>query len=180
MGILDNHIVRDCQQEASGGPSFSFARERQDTFSALLKGVSALIESREDQIKIISAELEQLRQKRGEAEMPAKSAAELAALEQRLEEAASREAIWMTVLEWYAAGPFGQRAAAAVALPPSQEAARIRRERELLIAPLLRSESTARDGRTVKISFRDEREAKAFAAALAQFIPAKPYFGLVW
>jgi hypothetical protein len=153
MGILDNRIIRDSQPAASAGSRLSCAIDHSDTFSSVLKQLSALIESREDQIK---------------------------RLEERLEAAAAREAMWTTVLEWYAAGPFGQRAADAITLSPSGDAARIRREREMLIAPLLRSASAARDGRSVKISFRDEAEAKAFRNTLEQFIPTKPYFGMVW
>ncbi|HEX4194559.1 MAG TPA: hypothetical protein VHY80_15735 [Stellaceae bacterium] len=153
MGILDNRLIRDSQPAASAGSSLSCAIDHPDTFGTVLKQLSTLIESREDQIK---------------------------RLEERLEAAAAREAIWMTVLEWYAAGPFGQRAADAIAPSPSGDAARIRREREMLIAPLLRSAGAARDGRSVKISFRDEAEAKAFRNALEQFIPTKPYFGMMW
>jgi hypothetical protein len=153
MGILDNHIARDNRPAASAAAGPSCFIEHPETFGAVLKQLSALIESREDQIK---------------------------RLEERLEASAAREAIWSTVLEWYAAGPFGQRAADATAESPSADAARIRREREMLIAPLLRSASAARDGRNVKISFRDEAEAKAFRNALEQFIPKKPYFGMVW
>jgi hypothetical protein len=153
MGILDNLIVRDSQPATSAGSGLSCAIEHQDTFAAILKQLSTLIESREDEIR---------------------------RLEQRLEAAAAREAIWTTVLEWYAAGPFGQRAADAVAQSPSGDAACIRREREMLIAPLLRSAGAARDGSHVKICFRDEAEAKAFRKALEQFVPTKPYFGTVW
>lgn len=153
MGILDNRIIRDGQPAASAGASLSCATGHQDAFGTVLKQLSALIESREDQIK---------------------------RLEQRLEAAAAREAIWATVLEWYAAGPFGQRAADAITQSPSGDAARIRREREMLIAPLLRSANAARNGRSVKIAFRDEAEAKAFRSALEQFVPTKPYFGMVW
>lgn len=180
MGILNNQIVREGRKDADSGASLSFTMERRDTFSAVFKELSALIESREDEIEIIRGELKELRQKHDAAEKADEIAARLKRLEKRLEEAAAREAIWMTVLEWYAAGPFGGRAGAAVAQAPSEDAARIRRERELLIAPLLRSETASRDGRGVKISFRSEEEAKAFRKALEQFVPTKPYFGLIW
>jgi len=180
MGILDSRIVRETQPEAKAGSSLSCLVDRQDTFKAALKQLTALIESRETQIETLTAEVKELRQKLDAAAPGQEAAAQRAQLEERLAEAAAREAIWMTVLEWYAAGPFGQRAADAVAQSPSEDAARIRRERELLIAPLLRFESASSDGRAVKIAFRDEAEAKAFRKALERFVPANPYFGMVW